>query len=105
MVIKGIAKTASKGKHWITWPIEHPAVLEPCRNIERFGYTVTYLPVDKYGMVDPADLEKAITPKTALVTIMHSNNEVGTIQDIKALSRIASARNVLPDDRCCAERG
>ena len=95
MVIKGIAKAAGKGKHFITSQIEHPAVLEPCRNLERFGYTVTYLPVDKYGMVDPADLEKAITPKTALVTIMHSNNEVGTIQDIKALSRIASSRNVL----------
>jgi cysteine desulfurase len=95
MVIKGIAKAAGKGKHFITSQIEHPAVLEPCRNLERFGYTVTYLPVDTYGMVDPADLEKAITPKTALVTIMHSNNEVGTIQDIKALSRIASARNVL----------
>jgi cysteine desulfurase len=95
MVIKGIAKAAGKGKHFITSQIEHPAILEPCRNLERFGYTVTYLPVDTYGMVDPADLEMAITPKTALVTIMHSNNEVGTIQDIKALSRIASARNVL----------
>ena len=95
MVIKGIAKAAGKGKHFITSQIEHPAVLEPCRNLARFAYTVTYLPVDKYGMVDPADLEKAITPNTALVTIMHSNNEVGTIQDIKALSRIASARNVL----------
>ena len=95
MVIKGIAKAAGKGKHFITSQIEHPAVLEPCRNLERFGYTVTYLPVDKYGMVNPADLEKAITPNTALVTIMHSNNEVGTIQDIKALSRIASSRNVL----------
>jgi cysteine desulfurase len=95
MAIKGIAKAAGKGKHFITSQIEHPAVLEPCRNLERFGYTVTYLPVDKYGMVDPADLEKAITPNTALVTIMHSNNEVGTIQDIKALSGIASARNVL----------
>ena len=95
MVIKGIAKAAGKGTHFITSQIEHPAVLEPCRNLERFGYTVTYLPVDKYGMVDPADLEKAITPNTALVTIMHSNNEVGTIQDIKALSRIASVHNVL----------
>jgi cysteine desulfurase len=95
MVIKGTAKAAGKGKHFITSQIEHAAVLEPCRNLERFGYTVTYLPVDKYGMVNPADLEKAIMPNTALVTIMHSNNEVGTIQDIKALSRIASSRNVL----------
>ena len=95
MVIKGIAKAAGKGKHFITSQIEHPAVLEPCRNLERFGYTVTYLPVDKYGMVNPADLEKAITPNTALVTIMHSNNEVGTIQDISALAKIAASRGVL----------
>jgi len=95
MVIKGIAKAVGKGKHFITSRIEHPAVLEPCRHLERFGYSVTYLPVNQLGMVDPAELEKAITPDTALVTIMHSNNEVGTIQNIKELARIASARNVL----------
>jgi cysteine desulfurase len=95
MVIKGIAKAAGKGKHFITSRIEHPAVLEPCRHLERFGYSVTYLPVDQYGLVDPADLEKAITPETALVTIMHSNNEVGTIQDVKELARIAASRGVL----------
>ncbi len=94
MVIKGIAKAAGKGKHFITSRIEHPAVLEPCRHLERFGYAVTYLPVNQYGMVDPVDLEKAITPDTSLVTIMHSNNEVGTIQDIKELARIASSRGV-----------
>jgi cysteine desulfurase len=95
MVIKGIAKAAGKGKHFITSQIEHSAVLEPCRNLERFGYTVTYLPVDKYGLVDPAGLEKAITPNTALITIMHSNNEVGTIQDIPALAKIASSHGIL----------
>ena len=94
MVIKGVAKAAGKGKHFITSRIEHPAVLEPCRHLERFGYSVTYLPVDQYGLVDPADLEKAITPETALVTIMHSNNEVGTIQDIKELAGIAASRGV-----------
>jgi len=95
MVIKGIAKAAGKGKHFITSAIEHPAVLEPCRNLERFRYSVTYLPVDKLAMVAPADLEKAITPDTALVTIMHANNEVGTIQPIEELARIAASRNVL----------
>ncbi|HEX9020936.1 MAG TPA: cysteine desulfurase family protein, partial [Nitrospirota bacterium] len=95
MVIKGIAKAAGKGKHFITSQIEHPAVLEPCRHLELFGYRVTYLPVDRFGLVDPAGLEKAITPDTALVTIMHSNNEVGTIQDIGELARIASSRGVL----------
>ncbi|HTG01128.1 MAG TPA: cysteine desulfurase family protein [Nitrospirota bacterium] len=95
MVIKGIARAVGKGKHFITSRIEHPAVLEPCRHIERFGYRVTYLPVDRYGMVDPDDLEKAITPETALVSIMHSNNEVGTIQDIKTLAAVAARRGVL----------
>ncbi len=95
MVIKGIAKAVGKGKHFITSRIEHPAVLEPCRHLERFGYSVTCLPVNQLGMVDPADLEKAITFNTALVSIMHSNNEVGTIQDIKELARIASSRGVL----------
>ena len=94
MVIEGIARAAGKGKRIITSRIEHPAVLEPCRHLERAGYTVTYLPVDQYGMVNPAELEQAITPDTALVTIMHSNNEVGTIQDINVLARIASSRGV-----------
>lgn len=95
MVIKGIAKAAGKGKHFITSQIEHPAVLEPCRNLERFRYNVTYLPVDGKGLVNPADLEKAITPETALVSIMHANNEVGTIQDIASLSKIAKTKGVL----------
>jgi cysteine desulfurase len=95
MVIKGVAKAAGKGKHFITSQIEHPAVLEPCRHLERFGYSVTYLPVDRNGLVNPDDLAKAITPNTVLITIMHSNNEVGTIQDIRELARIASSRGVL----------
>ena len=94
MVIKGIAKAAGKGRHFITSQIEHPAVLEPCCHIDRYGYRVTYLPVDKHGLVDPDALSRAITQDTALVTIMHSNNEVGTIQDIKALAQIAAAHGV-----------
>ncbi len=95
MLIKGVAASSPRGSHIITSKIEHPAVLEPCRYLERHGYTVTYLPVDQYGVVNSADLEKAITPMTVLVTIMHSNNEVGTIQGIGELSRIASSRGVL----------
>jgi cysteine desulfurase len=95
MVIKGIAAASAAGSHIITSRIEHPAVLEPCRYLEKQGYAVTYLPVDRFGMVDPAGFEKAITPKTVLATIMHSNNEVGTIQDIRELARIASSRGVL----------
>ena len=95
MVIKGVAASAPKGSHIITSRIEHPAVLEPCRYLERQGYRVTYLRVDEYGLVEPADLEQAISPKTVLVTIMHSNNEVGTIQDIRELSRITASRGIL----------
>ncbi len=95
MVIKGIAKKAGKGKHFITSLIEHPAVLEPCRHLEKYGYRVTYLPVDKHGLVDPAELEKAIAPDTVLISIMHANNEVGTIQEIAALAKIAKARAIL----------
>ncbi|HLE40525.1 MAG TPA: cysteine desulfurase family protein, partial [Nitrospirota bacterium] len=78
----------------ITSRIEHPAVLEPCRFLERRGCAVTYLPVDRSGMVDPDDLAKALTPKTALVSIMHANNEVGTIQPVAELARIAASRNI-----------
>lgn len=95
MVIKGIARAAGKGKHFITSQIEHPAVLEPCRHLEKFGYSVSYLPVDRRGLVAPEDLARAITPETALVSIMHANNEVGAIQDIAALARIARAKDVL----------
>ncbi|MDA8098195.1 MAG: cysteine desulfurase family protein [Nitrospiraceae bacterium] len=94
-VIKGLAKAAGKGKHFITSAFEHPAVLEPMKNLERFRYAVTYLPVDRYGLIDPADLEKAIRPETVLVSVMHANNEVGTIQDIASLAKIAKAKNVL----------
>jgi cysteine desulfurase len=94
MVIKGIAKAAGKGRHFITSQIEHPAVLEPCRHVDRYGYRVTYLPVDGHGLVDPDDLSRAITQETVLVTIMHSNNEVGTIQNIKALTQIAAVHGV-----------
>ncbi len=94
MVIEGVVASAPKGSHIITSRIEHPAVLEPCGYFERQGYPITYLHVDQHGLVDPADLEQAITPKTALVTIMHSNNEVGTIQDIKALTRIATSHKI-----------
>jgi cysteine desulfurase len=95
MVIKGVATASPRGSHIITSKIEHPAVLEPCRYLEEQGYSVTYLPVDNYGAVNPHELAKAITPKTVLITIMHSNNEVGTIQPIAEFSRIAASRGVL----------
>ena len=95
MVIKGVAAASSRGSHIITSKIEHPSILEPCRYLEKQGYSVTYLPVDHYGAVNPHELAEAITPKTVLITIMHSNNEVGTIQPIAEFSRIAASRGVL----------
>jgi len=95
-VIKGVAFSfRAKGNHIVTSRIEHPAVLNPCRFLEQNGCTVTYLPVDRYGSVSPMDVEKAITAKTILVTIMHANNETGTIQPIPAISRICRSRGVL----------
>ena len=87
--IRGYAlANRDKGNHIITSAIEHPAVLEVCRYLETRGYLVTYLPVDHYGLVDPEDLKDAITPNTLLVSIMHANNEVGTIQPIEELAEI-----------------
>ena len=92
--IYGIA-LQNKGKHIITSSIEHDAVLEPCKRLEREGYKVTYLPVDKYGLVNSQDLRKEISRDTCLITIMFANNEVGTIQPIKEISTIAHENNVV----------
>jgi cysteine desulfurase len=83
-----------RGRHIVTSQVEHPAVSEVCRFLEGEGWTVTWLQVDETGRVDPAALERALTPETVLVTIMHANNEVGTIQPIAEIGRIARARGV-----------
>jgi len=94
--IKGIAfANKNKGNHIITSAIEHPAVTEVCGYLEGEGFRITYLPVDEFGLVDPADVEKAITPQTILITIMHANNEVGTIQPIAEIAKIAKAHKIL----------
>jgi cysteine desulfurase len=84
-----------RGNHIITTQIEHPAVLEPCRFLERLGAQVTYLPVDGVGLVNPDDVRKAITSRTILVNVMHANNEVGTIQPIAEIARITRERGTL----------
>lgn len=85
--IKGVATaTRGAGRHIITTAIEHHAVIHACEQLEREGYSVTYLPVDRYGRVDPAAVGDAITPGTFLVSVMMANNEVGTVQDIAAIS-------------------
>lgn len=95
LAIKGIAyKNRKKGDHIITSSIEHHAVLHTCKYLELQGFKVTYLPVSREGIVNPADVEKAITPQTILITIMHANNEIGTIQPIEEIGKIARDRNI-----------
>ena len=94
--IKGVADAyGDKGNHIITSRIEHPAILEVCEYLEKNGMDVTYLPVDNQGLVSGSAVEGAITTRTILITIMHANNEVGTIQPIGEISRIATAHGVL----------
>ena len=95
LAIKGIAYAyRSRGNHIITSAVEHPAVLDVCAFLETQGFFVTYLPVNDFGMVDPASVESAILPTTILISIMHANNEVGTIQPIEAISVIAHRHNI-----------
>lgn len=93
--IKGIAwANQKKGNHIITSKIEHHAVLHSCQFLEKHGYKVTYLPVGKYGLIDPEDVKSAITDKTILVTIMHANNEIGTIEPIEEISKVVKKAGV-----------
>ncbi len=93
--IKGIAwANQKKGNHIITSQIEHHAVLHSCQFLEKHGFKVTYLKVDKYGLIDPIDVKKAITDQTILVTIMHANNEIGTIEPIKEIGKIVKEAGI-----------
>ena len=104
--IKGVAGAhRHRGNHIITSAVEHPAVTEVCRYLEGQGCRTTYLPVDQYGMVDPRQVEEAITPETVLVTIMHANNEVGTIQPIAEIAEIAHRHGVLVHSDCAQSIG
>jgi cysteine desulfurase len=96
LAIKGVAAAyRDKGTHIITCAIEHHAVLDPCRRLEREGFAVTYLPVDRTGLVDPEAVAAAITDRTVLISIMMANNEIGTIEPIAEIGRIARERGVL----------
>lgn len=93
--IKGAAEALKdKGNHIITSSIEHPAVLEVCRYLEKNGFEITYLPVDPKGFVDPKTLEKSIKETTILISVMFANNEIGTIQPIKEIGEIAKKHNI-----------
>ena len=93
--IRGIAyNNKKKGNHIITSKIEHPAVLETCKQLEKEGFKITYLNVDKYGKINLAELENAITDKTILISIMAANNEIGTIEPIEEIGKIAKAHEI-----------
>ena len=94
--IKGVFFTLrEKGTHIITTQIEHPAVINPCLFLEKLGAEVTFVPVDRHGRVDPHDIQKAITSRTILITVMHANNEVGTVQPIEEISKIARVHGIV----------
>src|SRR3972149_1335510 len=95
LAVLGVAyANRDRGKHIITTQIEHYAVLEPCRFLEREGWRVTYLPVDRSGMVDPEGVREAMTDETVLISVMHANNEIGTIQPLNEIGAIAKERGV-----------
>lgn len=95
-VIKGVAESfKDRGRHIITTSIEHPAVLNPCRFLERRGFEVTYVPVDTQGCVDPESIVHEVRPDTILVSVMHANNEVGTIQPVAEIAEAARQGSVL----------
>lgn len=96
MAIKGAAHAyRHKGNHIITSAIEHPAVLNPCKYLEQNGFRVTYIPVDSYGVVNLEELERSICGETILVTIMHSNNETGTLQPIREIAHLCRRHHIL----------
>lgn len=94
--LKGVMQAyRSKGNHLITSSIEHFSIMHAIKALEKLGVEVTRLAVDKYGMVDPDDVKKVITPQTVLISVMHANNEMGTIQPVREIGRIAHEHNVL----------
>ena len=96
LALKGVAYAyRDKGTHLVTSAVEHPAVLDTCKHLEKEGFQVTYLPVDRYGMVDPDDVAKAVTPRTTLVSVMLASNEVGTIQPLAEIGRLCKAKGIL----------
>jgi cysteine desulfurase len=96
LALKGVAfANRAKGNHLITSAIEHHAVFDSARFLGDLGFEVTYVPVDQYGMVDPDEVKKAITPRTTLISVMHANNEVGTVQPIAEIGQIAREHQII----------
>lgn len=103
--LHGAARAAGPGSHLITTAVEHPAIGEVCARLESDGHPVTVVPVDGLGRVDPDDIRRAIRPGTALISVMHANNEVGTIQPLADIARIAREHGVLLHSDCAQSVG
>jgi cysteine desulfurase len=103
--IKGVAFPKPDAVHVITTAVEHPATLEPLKFLRRLGAEVTILSVDRCGMVDPNDVKRAITPRTRLVSVMHSNNEVGTLMPVREITAVCRERGVLVHSDCAQSLG
>ncbi|NQU26871.1 MAG: selenide, water dikinase SelD [Candidatus Marinimicrobia bacterium] len=104
--IKGVAEAyRDRGNHIITSAIEHPSVSEVCAHLATQGFKITYLPVDEFGLIDPQQVEEAITPQTILISIMHANNEIGTIEPIAEITDIAHGHGVLIHSDCAQSLG
>src|SRR6185503_1586537 len=96
LALKGVAEMyREKGNHIVTTVIEQRASLDVCKRLERQGFEITSVPVQPDGMIDVAEIEKAITPKTILISVMFANNEIGTIQDIAAIGKLAKAKGII----------
>lgn len=104
LAVKGVCHPLSDC-HVVTTAVEHPATAKPVEFLRRFGAAVTVLPVDRFGLVDPADVRRAITPRTKLVSVMHSNNETGTLLPVKEIAAVCRERGVLVHTDCAQSLG
>lgn len=96
LALRGVAfALRARGNHIITTPIEHHAILNTAAHLQAFGFEVTHVPVNRYGVVNPDDIARAITPRTILISVMYANNEVGTIEPLAEIAQIARARNIV----------
>jgi cysteine desulfurase len=94
LAVRGLARAAPRGRHVVATAIEHPAVLEPCRTLEREGFEVTLVPVDRDGLVSPEEIARAMRAETTLVTVMAANNEVGTLEPVAEIGRLCRDRGI-----------
>ncbi|MBU8871736.1 MAG: cysteine desulfurase [Gemmatimonadales bacterium] len=104
-ILGAAVSRAHRGRHIVTSAVEHPAVNAVCHHLESLGFTTSYVPVDRMGRVDPEAVAKALTEETILVTLMHANNEVGTLQPVAEVARLARARGILTHSDCAQSVG